>query len=259
MKRFLRGRGSVAMVAFASLLVLVLLLVLLLIRQSGESSTGIVLPDASVADQSPQQSVHLPNGSFAELSPENVIDVLKTITSYKSYHQSYIISYGSGEWMSSRYLEEWVSDDLLHAELFDGIRTKSVLTNGTAFYVWYNNDDAPVYLPQTPDVSAEDVLGIKTYTDLMQTHSDQIVDASFLTIEEGKPISCIYVESVDQDEYTSRYWIDIRNGLLFRAEVWYQEECIYSLKRQNLSLLGDGDSVFEKKFSLPDGTRPFTA
>ena len=87
---------------------------------------------------------------------------------------------------------------------------------------------------------------------------DQIIDADFLVLVDPAQVQCIYVCSQDTEYVTSRYWIDLDTGLMYRADVLEMSKQVYVLQQEGLELLAPGDEAFSERFVLPDGTTPFS-
>ena len=257
MNREQQGNKGIFIASAAVILVLVFLLVVFTSTSTSGSPNGIILPDPAQrhpdAETPPQSSA----GEYVQVTNENVLQILKTIHRETAYYQVCSVKVGSDEFASYRVVSLWVNGSLLHAEITDGNRTKSVLTDGQTIYLWYAGDTEPAVVQRSEGVTLDDLLGMLTYESLIARTASDILAAEYL--QDFADVPCIYVECMEREDLTGRYWIDVNSGLLYQAEVTSFGEQMYAMKQNDLKLLASDDALFSGKFLLPDGTRPFTA
>lgn len=260
MNRDRRSYKPLLAVSIAVILVLVILFAFLLENKSGTDRESIVLPDPPSEVSSQKPAEQLPADDFVQVSADNVLSVLQNMSRPSSYHQVYSVTVGADETQSFRQVELWINGSLIHAEIFDGVRTKTVLTDGAAAYLWYDGDTEALSVPLGADVLPEDLLGLLSPDYLLSLAPEQITDADFLVLEDPQQVQCIYVCSQDAEYVTSRYWIDLDTGLLYKADVLELSKQVYVLKQDSFEQLAAEDEAFADRFTLPDGSVPlFTA
>ena len=112
------------------------------LSQSDKRQESIVLPSTTPVEPQPQpETPQEEETSFAQVTKDNVRAVLeRTIQRSDAYHQSYTVTVGADEAQSARTVELWVSGALLHAEVSDEARTRTLLTDGHTAYIWYNDN-----------------------------------------------------------------------------------------------------------------------
>ena len=82
----------------------------------------------------------------------------------------------------------------------------------------------------------EELLGIPTYETVLRMPEDAVLEASYLTLGDAEPTACIYLSCrLTPDGYTDRYWIDVKNQMLYRADAQFKDEQFYAV--QQLSLI----------------------
>lgn len=258
MNRDRRSYKPFLAVSIAVLLVLVILLAFLFENRHGKDRDAIVLPEPP-AESVVQEAVEQPSADdFVQVSTDNVRSVLQSMSRPSSYHQSYTVTVGSDETQASRSIKLWVNGSLIHAEIFDGIRTKTILTDGKTAYLWYDGDTEALSVPLDETVSPEDLLGLLSPDYLLSMDPVQILDADFLVLEDPQQVQCIYVCSQDAEFVTSRYWINLDTGLLYKADVLELSKQVYVLKQDSFEQLASEDEAFSDRFLLPDGSAPFS-
>lgn len=246
----------------AVLLVVGLLLTFFLSQQSRPEEEQIILPNVPYQPSVQTAPEQLPETSFVQVTPDNVLSVLETMGRPKYYHQVYSVTVGD-EGRSSQTVEVWSNEEVLHAELFDGRRTKTILTNGQAAYLWYDGDEKAAAVKLDYSATIDELLGLPTYENLLVLEQEQIIDAGFLVLEDPQ-VQCIYVASQDQltegpYPVVRRYWVDAETGLLFKADILENSKQVYSVTQEWYELLAAEDEIFQDRFLLPDGTDPFIA
>lgn len=244
-------------VSIAVLLVLVILLAFLFENRHGKGRDSIILPDPPAENVVQEPTEQSSADDFVQVSADNVLSVLRSMSKPASYHQNYTVTVGSDETQATRSIELWVNGKLTHAEIFDGIRTKTILSDGSTAYLWYNDETEALSFPLEQTISPEDLLGLLSPDYLLSIAPEQIKDADYLVLEDPQQVQCIYVCSQDAEYVTSRYWIDLDTGLLYKADVLELSRQVYVLKQDAFELLASEDEAFSDRFLLPNGTAPF--
>ena len=101
-------------------------------------------------------------------------------------------------------------------------------------------------------------MGLLSPDYLLSIAPEQITDADFLVLEDPQQVQCLYVCSQDAEYVTSRYWIDLGTGLLYKADVLELSKQVYVLKQDSFEQLAAEDEAFSDRFILPDGSTPFS-
>lgn len=248
---------AVLATALALLLVVVALVCLFLFGQSGSREEGIVLPTAqpetSVETTDPGQT----QDSFVQVTTGNVVAVLKSLQKASYYQQSFEITVGSDTARAVRTVDLWVSGTLVYGEMDDGRKVKSVLTDGETAWLWYDVDPEPVSVTLDGSVQTEDLLGLPAFDYLDRLGQLEVSETDYLVLSDSGT-QCIYV-SADSDGQTERFWINLENGLLYQADALSDSLQVYLVKQTSYAQLAEEDVSFRGKFSLPDGSEPFTA
>lgn len=256
-KPFSRRTGWLA--AASVLVAAAVLVTVFILSQSRQTQEGIVLPQESSAETPvPVQPDEPQTDSFAQITPENAVSVLEqTLQLPKAFHQSYTVSVGADDAQSQRSVELWVNWPLVHGEVSDGNRTKTVISDGTTAYLWYNSDTNYISILLTESVEIWDLLGLPSYDYLSVLKEKTVTDADYLVLEDPQ-VQSIYVCCQEAD-VTWRYWVELDSGLLYMADVLEQSTQVYLIRQTYLELLAQEDESFSGRFQLPDGTKPFAA
>lgn len=256
-KSFSNRTGLLA--AVAALVVAAVLVIAFSLSQSRTPQESIVLPQEPAAEAQPPVTPEEPEEEdFAQVTPDNVLTVLQeTLTKPAAYHQSYTVSVGADDAQSQRSVELWVNWPLVHGEVSDANRTKTVLSDGETAYLWYNSD--PNYVTVTLSASMEiwDLLGLPSYDYLAAMEYADITDANYQVLEDPQ-VQSVYVCCQEAD-VTWRYWVNLENGLLYMSDVLERSTQVYLIRQTYLELLAQEDETFSGRFLLPDGTNPFAA
>lgn len=252
-----RFTPSILAVFIAVLLVLVILLAFFFQSSYGQKNETIVLPDPPAAPSVQDAAEEPPADDFVQVSTDNVLSVLEHMSRPSSYHQVYTVTVGADETQAAHVVELWVNGPLVRAEISNGIQTKTLLTDGSMAYLWYEGDLQPLSLTLDESVSMEDLLGLQSYDYLLSIEPEQIQDADFVVLDDPEQIQCIYVCSQDAAYVTSRYWVDLETGLLYKADILELSKQVYALRQDLFELLAEEDEAFSDRFCLPDGEMPF--
>lgn len=257
-KRFPLRRGWVA--AIAALVIVAAMVAVFALSEARKPQESIVLPQEPVSDSQsiPEQEQEEEVG-FAQITKDNVLSVLqKTVSKPMAYHQSYSVTVGADESQAQRSVELWVNWPLVHGEVSDDARTKTVLSDGETAYLWYNSDQNYITVPLDSAMDVWDLLGLPSYDYLETMASYPVTDGGYLVLEDPK-VQSAYVCCQDDLGNTWRYWVNLDNGLLYMADVLEHSTQVYAIRQTYLELLAQEDETFSGRFLLPDGTQPFSA
>ncbi len=239
------------------LAVTVLLVVLFLGSSRKDTHESITLPDAPVSAAEEEPPAEPEQNLFAEITRENVQDVLRSLARPSSYYQKLtILNYADGS-TRQQQADIWRSGELLRADVSDETGVKSILTDGKTLYVWYDGDETPLSLPLRETMSTDELIGIPTYETILSLDPAQIGSSDFVTLEDQSELACIYV-SFTNSGCTQYYWVDVASGLLCRQTMLVADAPVYTMQQIQLDILIDGDETLSGAFCLPDGSEPFS-
>jgi len=244
--------------AVALILVVVILIGVFALRQSRAGSEGIILPTVQPEKQEHASQTPEVQANFVQITPDNAATVLRSLQTADYYHQSFSVAVGTDRAIADSMVELWVSGRVIHAEINDGRKVKSILTDGDTAWLWYNVDPEPISVSLDGSVLAEDLLGLPNFNYLNTVKHGNVLEADYLVLTEPAT-QCIFVSVQSGEDRTDRYWINLANGLLYQADTLTDNQLIYQVRQNDFAQLADGDAAFQGKFSLPDGTEPFTA
>lgn len=250
-----KNNRSILVVAMA-LIVVVAVFVTVFLMHPAEQKEEILLPSAQL-NRLPDQRPYTSTASdFLELNIENAIEVLKSLNRLQFYHQSYRVSLLNGVLAAERDVEIWYNNGLIHAEVKLPYQLKSVLTDGTTLWIWYDTDLQPVQLTLDSSITMEDVLGLPGFDYLQTLSQATVVDAGYELLDESR--RCVFV-CTQLGKRAERYWIDMETGLLYQHDILEDSQQIYTVTQRAFDRLAPGDEAYAGRFCLPDGTEPFTA
>lgn len=201
--------------------------------------------------QDPFQSGQ-PTGSVdfvkVEVTTETVQNVVATLSRPARYYRRVAISTfrsdGTEDVQNSLVL---VADGWTWTEtaLSDTL-TRYTIVGDETVYRWYSGDSEAKSWPADPRSADVEGQRILTYEDVLDLDPAEITGAGY---EERDGRQCIYVEVEQKEqEYRSRYWISVQNGLLTEAERWSGDRLIYRMTT------GSMEQSLSAEFTLPDGT-----
>lgn len=253
-----RNREQKPSLLFVVVLIIIAFFLIVAVFFLSGKSTGspIILPDHGLDQtQSPNDEISKPD-NFLQVTPENVQDVVATMSRPVSYHQVYRVTLSQGERKTDQIVDIWVDGTMLRADVSSETGTSSILTNGSAAYLWHSDEEGYVSIELNDTVSVDDLLGLPTYELLLDVDPNALTDASYLVISDDN-IQCIYVSAAPQQAIQEEYWIDISSGLLYQARFFSGSSMVYEAAQTALERLAAGDEAFSDRFLLPDGIRPF--
>lgn len=250
-------------VSAAVMLVVVLLILLFVTQKPAAKQESIVLPPAQ--DDTTEQTAtpsdspeHNMENQYFEVTNDNVLMALKSLNPPAAYHQTYSVTVGSDDRRAVHTVDFWSNGPYIHAEISDEQDTRSIISDGNTAYLWYQNEETYISVSLTDGLSVEDLLGLPAFDSYLMIQQADVVDSGYLVLEDPA-VQCIYVCTQNERSDTSRYWVNLENGLLFQSDVLENSNQIYTIKQTAFEALAMEDESFRDRFQLPDGTRPFIA
>lgn len=250
-----KNNRSILVVVMALIAVVAVLMIVFLMNPA-EQKEEIILPSAQLNPLPEQQPETSTASDFLELDIGNAIEALQSLTRPQFYHQSYRVSLLNGMLSAERDVEIWYNNGLIHAEVKLPYQLKSVLTDGTSLWIWYDTDLQPVQLTLDSSITMEDVLGLPGFDYLQTLTQSTVVDVGYELLDESR--RCIFL-CTQLGKRAERYWIDLETGLLYQHDVLEDSQQIYTVTQRTFDRLAPGDEAYAGRFCLPDGTEPFTA
>ena len=253
-----RNNNRSVLVVGAALILVVALVLIFVLLQPENDREGIVLPtvQADVSTDPVQQEPE--QEDFLQITTDNVVAALRSLERPMHYNQTYEVAVGVDDNRAARTVELWVSGSLIHAEVTGGGRVRSVLTDGVTAWIWYDVDPTPMSVQLSSNITAEDLLGLPGFDYLSTLETVPVEEADYLLLQEPQT-QCIYVCARAGEDETDRWWINLENGLLCRADALEASQLVYEVRQTFFARLAEGDESFVGKFALPDGTEPFSA
>jgi len=230
--------------------------ILLFVMRPAVERDGIVLPDPVVENtQELPQSTQL-QADFLTIDPNNVVDVLASLEAPEFFHQTYQVQINSGRTSSVRTVEIWVNGSWIHAEIHDGRRVKSVFTDGSEAWVWYDHDLTPDLFVLHDDLLLEDLLGLPNFDFQTMIAQAERTEAGY-AVDPDTLLQYIYVHTGSDPDHETEYRFSLDTGLLFSNVVSENERQVYEVLQTAFDRLAYGDQAFEGRFCLPSGVVPF--
>ena len=250
-------------VSAAVMLVAVLLILLFVTQKPTAKQESIVLPPAqdnqTEQTTSPSDSLEpSTENQYFEVTNDNVLMALQSLNRPVAYHQTYSVTVGSDDRRAVRTIDFWINGPYIHAEISGDQDTRSIISDGSTAYLWYQNEDAYISVSLTDGLKIEDMLGLPDFDSYLMIQQPDVVDSGYLVLEDPA-VQCIYVCTQDEKSGTSRYWVNLENGLLYQSDARENDKTVYSVVQTGFELLAEEDEAFANRFTLPDGTSPFTA
>ena len=246
------GVRSAGIVVAATLLVVCLLVVVVMVSIRGGTRDGITLPEANGTTESDQTPVS-EESPFLEVDRENVQAVLETMERPAAYHQVLTVTNLWESGSSETKVELWRSGNLIRTQRTAGNRVENLMTDGTTVWIWYDGETSAKALTPEESVSFDDLTGIPTYETLAAIPEESILSAGFVTLEQSDSPNCLYVAVVD-GEYEDRYWVDVNNQLICRADTLLDDTQTYQLRQVSCQTMSPEDTALRNIVQLPDGT-----
>ncbi len=245
-------------IALVSALVLVgLILAAFFLLSGARGGAGITLPEQT-QPAAPPEAGSVEEGLFLEVTPENVVGVIATLSRPASYHQNLTLTTAWSDGSAERTAELYVSGGLVRVDVTDGGTVRSCLSDGKTAYLWYQDDNIVTSFALGSTLTLDDLMGVPTYEDVLKSEPGAVTDAGFVSLADLDGRNCIYVQVASDGGYVDSYWVDVATGLLCRADTVSGEMLIYQLRETLSETLLASDELFSAAFVLPDGTAPFS-
>lgn len=246
------GVRSAGIVLAATLLVVCLLVAAVLISIRGGTRDGITLPENTGTGE-PEKTPSAEEDLFLEVDRENVQAVLATMARPSAYHQELTVTNLWDNGSAETKVELWCSGSLIRAQRTGNGQVENLLTDGATVWIWYDGDTKARALSPEESVSFDDLVGIPTYETLSSIPVSAILEAGFVTLDQGDGLNCLYL-SVTDGTYEDRYWVDTGNQLICRADTLLDDVQTYQLRQVSCQTLSPEDTALQNAFRLPDGT-----
>lgn len=225
-------------------------LILTYILSNNDTDVEIVLPSPTAALDAEPTAEIVQTDTLLSVSPENVKSVLSTVDRPTSYQRSLEISIINGENVATQTADVWVRDNSQYFEITDGRVKRHVVIADGRINIWYDGEENIHSFEENEYFSADDLIGIPTYEDILKTDESLITSADYVADADG--VSSLYVEFVSEDsKYQYRYWISLETGLLNEAVTLYNGETVYSMRETFMQQLPATDTEFDDKFVIP--------
>lgn len=173
----------------------------------------------------------------ADVTPETVVAVLRTIPPVRSYSRAVIAETLWEGGSSTEILLCWVrGDDLrLRAE------GKNLLSTADGLWVWY--DDAPEVFAAPAAAAAEKTRLMRLLDwEALLSAEGEIVGAAYTEFEEEP---CVYLSvRGGAFDYVSELYVSIETGLLVAADRYEDEKCVFRLRTSGLEISTPDESRF---------------
>ena len=241
-------------IVLAAAALVVILLVVLTVSQSGEEQNRITLPTSSGENQ-PQTQTDAAS-KFTEISTANVQTIIEGLSRPEHYHQTLSVSAEFEGSIRNQTAEVWKSGDVYRISIEETSGTRNVLTDGQTLYLWYTGDQSASEIRLDSSVSADDLIGVPTYEQILSLPKSQIEEANFVVLPELENESCVFI-STKLDDTADYYWVSLSSGLLCRQTSLYQNAPLRSTLQTAFTTLSAEDSNLRSQLQLPDGTTPF--
>lgn len=255
-KRF--SRRTIWGISMAAVLIAVLLILIFVTQKSSSVHESIILPAPSLDSQADQTGEQNAGREFLEITNNNVVTALQTLSRPKVYYQHYSVAVGADSAKRSVDVHLWAIDDLIRAEIRDNRRTRHLLSDGTEAYLWYEGDLTAARVALSEHMTEEDLLGLPEFDGYLTISEESLSDSGYVYLEEPQ-VPCIYVSAKGRSTASLRYWINLDNGLLYQADALEGTEQIYTVQQNAYEVMSAADTDLAARFRLPDGSMPFTA
>lgn len=259
MKKRSQSTRTALLVSVTALLVVALLLLVYFQAVRKKTSQGIVLPPDGSAVSPPLEPNEPDEKLFLTVDKDNVLQIIRSLTRPAYYHQSMTATLYWAEGQVEKTIDLYCRGTVVKAVIQEPGQTKSMLSDGQTVYVWYDGDETAFQTQLQPGATLEELLGIPTYETVLSLPEDAVIEASYLTLGDAEPTACIYLSCrLTPDGYTDRYWIDVKNQMLYRADAQFKDEQFYAVQQTAITVYSENDDTVTWDFKLPDGTEPFS-
>lgn len=247
-------------VVAATAVLAVFMIILFAANSAPGGQSSIVLPtpalDADTENSSSNSENVSGNNDFVIITKDNVATALQTLSRPSSYQQTYTVMTGSENQTIEKTVQLWFNNGIIRADVTSGNQTQSILADGTILYMWYDKQNKYAEFELNEVVDVEDLLGLPDFDAYLQLSPEIVTETEYLYLDESQ-ISCIFVNTEDET-LTTRYWVNLENGLLYQVEALENGTAVYSIKQTAFEALATEDEGFFGRFVLPDSSVPFT-
>ena len=248
-------------VSAAVIIVVIFLILMFATQKPATKQESIVLPP--VQEEQTENSIspsdtpeHNAENQYFEVNNENVLMALQSLNRPAAYHQTYSVTVGSDDQRAVHTVDFWMNGPYIHAEISDDQNIRSIISDGNTAYLWYQHDKTYISVSLTDGLAVEDLMGLPDFDAYLQLQQTDVIDSGYLVLEDPA-VQCIYVCTQDEISGTSRYWVNLENGLLYQSDALENSNQIYTIKQTVFEELAMEDESFQDRFQLPDGTKPF--
>ncbi len=220
----------------------------------GDDDATLSLPPDSLEPSSESPEVS-PSASptpmiVVEVTRDNVKTVVASLERANAYSCAWEIEliYSTGSAKAERKV--WVRDGYTCVERYPfggGNLEQTMIIGSGRVVIWSPNGQ--VYSGVQAAFTGESETRIPSIAKFLEMDEDDIVDASYVVLDETIP--CAYIETGESDsDYREFWWVALDSGLLVKAESTEKESLIYRAIMRDLLLERPDDA----RFTLPDGT-----
>ncbi|MEG1315877.1 MAG: hypothetical protein RSC86_00715 [Oscillospiraceae bacterium] len=215
----------------------------ILLKVFGPPSTQHKITLPSPASES-GNGFHINSDSLAEVTPETVQAVLKTISRAESYHHTYSIkSFWAGGSSEATYAL-WQKGANTRLSISRNDMIKNLLIVDGLVSVWYN-DSSSVFTSSLSDYDFRDAdkfSSLISYEEILSCPIEDILSADYVDkLEEP----CIYAKyKSGGSNYVNHIYVSVDTGLLMAAEIYDGETLIYSMSALSTELSTPADDIF---------------
>jgi len=183
-----------------------------------------------------------------DVTPENVADVVATLTRPGAYTLTAVVERSAGEHTEQTRVTHAVADGMsATVSVRDEESTQTLRADGKV-YIW--SADSAVTVLDEGNFGEDAAAGLPGY-EIVHT-LEQIEDAGYIVFE---GFDCIYFSCrEDSLQLESTYYVDISTGLLIASENICQGQSIYRMRTESIAVETPEASLF----TLPDGTSLMT-
>ena len=226
------------------------------LRILASDTPDLVLPTISVSgsDSSGGDDPFEGNVLRVDVTVDTVQNVIATLARPDSYAQELSMETfwpdekeSDGQASAVTQSKVWVNQGYVRIDLtLPSGRSAHRIVAGDVVYLWADGERDYAALP-ADERSADLEQRIPTYEDVLKVPLGEIVDAGY---QQKDAANCIYVAvKASPMGYEEKYWVCVETGLLVAAETWNEDQLIYRMRQDRISVPGEGGAFF-----LPDGT-----
>lgn len=227
-------------------LVLLAAVVLLALRFGwfDTATAPVILPDTTALPTG-YDSGEIGGAVLAEVTPETVQAVVRTLARPESYSRRLLVSSywegGSQTWPIQVWQKSGATRICISSQA-QGEEEKNILLEDGVLHVWYG-EGPEVFRYEPEEETASDLLQmLPTYEDLLDLDQAQIEEAGYVNLYGTWRIMAAVREK--PTDYLMVYYISIDTGLLDAAERRDGDRVVYRMTAEQADLAAPEDSVF---------------